>query len=136
MVAQLGRLAATGFSAVLAAISLLGTAGCDSKPAPEPAAKTAAPAPATASIKTPKAEPPRADPAAVRDAALAAAVKAALAADSRLKSFAIDIRAANGSVELFGTVDAKSSREKADKIAAAVEGVRSVNNHLVLVSGS
>ena len=82
------------------------------------------------------AELARVNPAAAADAALAAAVKAALAADSRLKSFAIDVRAANGSVELFGTVDSKSSREKAEKIVAAVDGVKGVKNHLVLVSGS
>lgn len=138
MTIQRGTRAIPGLTAVLVAIGVLAAAGCDNKPAPEPAAKPAVPASASASatIKVPKAEPPRVDPAAARDAALAAAVKAALAADARLKSFAIDIRAANGSVELFGTVDANSSREKAEKIAAAVDGVKSVKNHLVLVSGS
>lgn len=97
----------------------------------------APPAPvAGSSTKGQKAGPPRVESTAAADAALGAAVKAALAADSRLKSFAIDIRPANGAVELFGTVDAKSSQEKAEKIAAAVDGVKLVKNHLVLVSGS
>lgn len=120
--------------AVFAAAAGLGIAGCGKTPAPaEPAKNVAPPAP---SAKSQKAEPPRVDPAAAADAALVAAVKAALAADPRLKSFGIDIRAANGAVELYGTVDAKSSRGKAEKIAAAVEGVKSVRNHIVLVSGS
>ena len=125
-------------AAVMAAIWGLGIAGCEKTSAPEQGAKNVAPpAPIAApSTKIAKPEPARADPAAARDAALAAAVKAAFAADARLKSFAIDIRAENGAVELFGTVDAKSSREKAEKIAAAVDGVKSVKNHLVLVSGS
>ena len=80
--------------------------------------------------------PARIDPAASADSTLAAAVKAALSADSRSKSLAVDVNAANGAVELFGTVDAKSSREKAEKIAAGVAGVKSVKSHLVLVSGS
>ena len=125
-------------TAAMAAILCLGIAGCGKTSAPEETAKNVLPpAPvAGSSTKSQKAEPPRVDPAAAADAALAAAVKAALAADSRLKSFAIDIRAANGAVELFGTVDAKSSREKAEKIAAGVAGVKSVKSHLVLVSGS
>ena len=126
------------FAATMAAISCLGVAGCGKTPAPEEPAKSAAPpAPIAASAaKSQKAEPPRVDPAAAANAAQAAAVRAAFAADSRLKSFAIDVRAANGAVELFGTVDSKSSLEKAERIAAGVAGVKSVKNHLVLVSGS
>jgi hyperosmotically inducible periplasmic protein len=116
----------------------LGIAGCGKELAPaEPAKSAAPPAPiAGPATQSQKPAPQRTDPAAARDAALAAAVNAALAADPRLKSFGIDIRAANGAVELFGTVDSESSREKAGKIAAAVNGVKSVKNHLVLVSGS
>jgi hypothetical protein len=126
------------FTAAVAAIWCLSIAGCGKTSAPEEPAKTVAPpAPVSASpAKSQRAEPPRVDPAAAGNAALVAAVKAALAADSRLKSFAIDIRAANGAVELFGTVDAKFSQTKAEKIAASVDGVKSVKNHLVVVSGS
>jgi hypothetical protein len=126
------------FTATMAAISCLGIAGCGKTPAPEEAAKNVLPpAPVAASAaKSQKAEPPRVDPAAAANATQAAAVKAAFAADSRLKSFAIDVRAANGTVELFGTVDSKSSQQKAEKIAAGVAGVKSVKSHLVLVSGS
>ena len=126
------------FAAAMSAIWSLGISGCGKTPAPEEPAKSKAP-PATIAApaaKSQKAEPPRVDPAAAIDSALAAKVRAAFAADSRLKSFAIDVRAANGSVELFGTVDSKSSREKAEKIATAVDGVKSLKSHLVLVSGS
>lgn len=125
-------------AAAVTAIWSLGIAGCGKTSAPEVPAKSAAPpapivAPAAASQKT---EALHVDPATAADAAQVAAVKAALAADSRLKSFAIDVRAASGLVELFGTVDSKSSRQKAEEIAADVPGVKSVTNHLVLVSGS
>jgi osmotically-inducible protein OsmY len=122
----------------MALISILGIAGCgNTSTLEEPAKSVAPPAPIAASpTKSQKAEPQRVDPASAADRAQAAAVSAAFAADSRLKSFAIDVRAANGTVELFGTVDSESSREKAEKIAARVAGVKSVKNHLVLVSGS
>ena len=125
-------------AAAASAIWSLGVAGCGGTAAPEVPSKSAAVsapivAPAAASAKT---EAPHVDPANAADTAQVEAVKAALAADSRLKSFAIDVRAAGGSVELFGTVDSKSSQQKAEKIAANVPGVKSVKNHLVLVTGS
>jgi len=125
-------------AAAMAATWYLGIAGCGKTSAPEESAKSASPAApiAGSSTKSQKPESPRIDPAAARDAALAAAVKAALAADPRLKSFGIDIRAADGAVELFGTVDTKSSRDKAQKIVAAIDGVKSVKSRIVLVSGS
>jgi len=132
------KIGARTFAVTLTVMSCFGMAGCGKTSAPEDLAKNVAPPEpvATPSTKSQKAESPRTDPAAAADAKLVAAVKAAFAADSRLKSFAIDIRAANGAVELFGTVDAKSSQEKAEKIAAGVAGVKSVRNHLVLVTGS
>ena len=124
---------------VFAAIALsLFVGGCGKTPAPEESAKGAGQsAPdAAAAIKNQAKEPARVDAAGSHNSALAAAVKDALAADARLKTFAIDVRATDGAVELFGTVDAKRNREKAEKIAAAVKGVKSVKNHIVLVSGS
>ena len=125
------------FAAAMAAIGYLGIAGCGKTSAPEqPAKNVAPPAPIAASPAKSEKAAPRVDPAAAANADQAAAVRAAFAADPRLKSFAIDVRAENGTVELFGTVDSKSSREKADKIAAGAAGVKSVKSHLVLVSGS
>lgn len=133
-----GKVCVHAFATAMAAILCLGIAGCGKSTAPEEAAKSApAPAPIAAPVaKRQQAAPPAVLPASAADAARAAAVRAALAADSRLKSFAIDVRAENGSIELFGTVDSKASREKAEKLAAAIDGVNSVKNHLVLVSGS
>lgn len=138
MMIRYRKLGVRTFATNMAVISFLGIAGCGKTSVPEETVKSPAPpAPIAASpTKSPKAEPARVDPTSATDSAQAAAVRAALVADSRLKSFAIDVRAANGAVELFGTVDAKSSREKAERIAAGVAGVKSVKNHLVLVSGS
>ena len=135
---QSGKLDVRVLASATIVIWYLGAAGCGKTPAPEEPAKSAAPAApiAAPAAKSQIAAPPRVDPAAAADAAQAAKVNAAIATDSRLKSFAIDVRAANGAIELFGTVDSKSSREKAEKIAAGVDGVKSVRNHLVLVSGS
>ena len=125
-------------AAGMVAIWYLNIAGCGKTSAPEEPAKSVSPPAAVVapSRQSPNVEPLRISAAAADDDALVAAVKAALAADSRLKSFAIDIRASNGAVELYGTVDVNSSIDKAEKIAAAVDGVKSVKNHLVLVSGS
>src|ERR1019366_2469807 len=90
------KLGVRTFAAAMAAIWCLDIAGCGKTSAPEETAKNVSPpAPDAGSpTKSQKAELARVNPAAAADAALAAAVKAALAADSRLKSFAIDVRAA------------------------------------------
>ncbi len=94
--------------------------------------KTATPSPAPAAGAPKAAEPPGAR----ENAALAGKVKSTLAADPGLKAFAIDVNASGGAVTLFGTVDTRTNREKAAKVASGVEGVKSVRNNLVLVSGS
>lgn len=132
-----GGLGLRAFVAAMAAIGYLQMAGCGKTSAPEePAKNVAPPAPIAASPAKSEEVAPRLDPAAAANADQTAAVRAAFAADPRLKSFAIDVRAEDGTVELFGTVDSKSSREQAEKIAAGVAGVKSVKNHLILVSGS
>ncbi len=103
-----------------------GAAGTDTGKA------TATPSPAPAA-PAPKAAGPSG---ASENAALAAKVKSALAAETALKPLAIDVNASDGAVTLFGTVDTRASREKAAKVAAGVEGVKSVKNNLVLVKGS
>lgn len=96
------------------------------------AGKTGTPSPAPAAVAPKAAEPPGAR----ENAALAAKVKSALAAEPGFKAFAIDVNASVGAVTLFGTVDTRANREKAAKVASGVEGVKSVKNNLVLVSGS
>ncbi len=137
--------------AALATVLVVGLAACEQKsPADKPASgsagvvdkkggaadqdvgKAATPSPAPAAGAPKAAESPGAS----ESTALAAKVKSALAADPAIKSFAIDVNASDGAVTLFGTVDTRANREKAAKVASGVEGVKSVKNNLVLVSGS
>lgn len=73
---------------------------------------------------------------AVADAALAAKVKTALIAEPGLTASAIDVDAKDGVVSLFGTADNTTNRDKAGQVASKVEGVKSVNNKLVIAKGS
>jgi len=70
------------------------------------------------------------------DAALAARVKAALAADSALRSITVDVNATEGVVTLYGTADTPARSHQAVMVAMNVEGVRSVKNEMVIVRGS
>lgn len=74
--------------------------------------------------------------AAVADAAITAKVKSALIAEPGLKSTGIDVVTEKGVVSLFGTTASAASRERATRLAAAVEGVKAVENNLVVVRGS
>jgi len=69
-------------------------------------------------------------------AALAARVVAALRRDPAVGSLGIDVVSADGAVTLFGTAPTPDDREKAAKVAAGVDGVRSVMNNVVIVAGS
>lgn len=73
---------------------------------------------------------------AAADTAQAAKVKAALVATPGLKNLALDVRSSGAEVALFGTVDSKAQRRKAEKVAAQVPGVKSVKNELKIVKGS
>jgi len=135
-------------SAVTAGALALNLAACDQiqslwkSESPKPAAGIVvqpAPQPAEGKIEVAKSgdsrkavEPPKVD----EDAALAAKVKSALGADPVLKFLAIDARASNGVVTLYGTANTRARREKAAKVASGVAGVKSVKNELVIVAGS
>ena len=99
---------------------------------PDTGKAAATPSPAPAAL-APKAAGPSG---ASENAALAGKVKSALAAEPGLKAFAIDVNASGGAITLFGTVDTRANRERAAKLASGVDGVKSVQNNLVLVSGS
>lgn len=73
---------------------------------------------------------------ALDDAATTALVKSALVAEPGLKALTIDVQTANGVVTLYGTTDSSESREKAVHVASKVEGVKSVQDKLVIVKGS
>jgi hyperosmotically inducible protein len=92
-----------------------------SKPAAEPAPK---PAPATPA------------PEENADAALAKKVKSALVADPAVNALEIDVVVSNGVATLYGTAASQKLRQLAATVAAAVPGVKSVNNKLAVAAGS
>lgn len=69
---------------------------------------------------------------AMTDAAIVTKINAALAADDRLKAINIDVKAEDGRVTLSGTAPDAGSQARATTLAQAVEGVRSVDNQLVV----
>jgi hyperosmotically inducible protein len=70
------------------------------------------------------------------DAGITAAVKAALAADPSLSALRIDVDTQDGVVTLKGPAPDEKSRERAGVLAAAPDGVRSVDNQLQLAGAS
>ena len=138
----------------VAAVLVLSLAACGEKPPPatatakidsaaDVAARQAKQAAAEAEKKKTdeakqKADAARmaADAKAAADQGLAAKVKEAIQAGPKLKNMAIDVRALDGEVTLFGTADNEAQRAQAQKIAAGVAGVKSVKNELKVVRGS
>ncbi|HET9403547.1 MAG TPA: BON domain-containing protein [Burkholderiales bacterium] len=126
-------------TALTAAAVALAVSACGDEPRPRP--KVAAKAPPPPAI--PQAEPMKALPdkpvvvdAQAANQELAARVKSALAAEKNLNAHGIDVVAQDGVVTLFGTAETKARRETASRIAAAVTGVKSVDNKLAVVAGS
>jgi len=126
-------------TAVAAALLAFALSGCGQEPPPKPAVKVVpVPTPAAAQDAA-KAEPAKPSAEAARAAAdkeLAGRVKAALGAERTLNAHGIDVVASNGAVTLFGTAETRMKREIAGKVAAGVEGVKSVENKLAIVAGS
>lgn len=69
------------------------------------------------------------------DAAITAKVKTALIGEPDLKALQINVDTANGVVTLSGAVDAPTSIDRATQIAQAIEGVKSVDNRLIVKQG-
>ncbi len=69
---------------------------------------------------------------AVSDATIVTKINAALMADDRLKATKIDVKAEDGRVTLTGTAPDAGSQARATTLASAVNGVRSVDNQLVV----
>jgi len=121
---------------------VLGSCGSDAPP-PKPAPKASAPmqqkaAPAPQAAPAPAVQPaPPAQQAANANPndLLAARVKKALEAGS-LQAAGVDVTAASGVVSLFGTVPSNDEKTRAARLAAKVEGVKSVDNRLVVIRGS
>lgn len=69
---------------------------------------------------------------AVDDATIGTKLKAALAADPELSALKINVDTTQGNVRLRGEVKTITLRRKAEDIARKIEGVRSVDNQLVI----
>lgn len=70
------------------------------------------------------------------DQGIAAAVSAALAADSDVAATNIDVDVQDGVVTLSGVVKSAAARQEAERIARNADGVRSVRNELQVRTGS
>lgn len=69
---------------------------------------------------------------AVTDATITTKIKAALAVDDKLKATSVEVVTTDGRVTLKGTAPDPASLDRASVLAKAVNGVRSVDNRLVL----
>ncbi|WP_162254437.1 BON domain-containing protein [Pelomonas sp. Root1444] len=70
------------------------------------------------------------------DMAITAKVNAALAVDDKLKATQINVDTREGQVTLTGQAPDPQSRERAATLASAVDGVKQVNNQLVVSRNS
>ena len=68
----------------------------------------------------------------VDDTIITTSVKKALLADDLVKSFQISVETVKNVVQLSGFVDTEVQRQAAGRDAAAVSGVRSVHNNLIV----
>lgn len=74
--------------------------------------------------------------AAVSDTAIAATVKARLMREDGIKSTEIHVTSTNGVVTLEGTVSSADTKAAAEAAAMSVEGVKSVDNNLLISENS
>lgn len=73
---------------------------------------------------------------AVSDATITASVNAKLAGDSELSMLRINVDTVDGKVALRGNAPSPAARDRATQLASSVDGVRSVENQLVIGSKS
>jgi hyperosmotically inducible periplasmic protein len=66
------------------------------------------------------------------DAAITVAVNSALMKDDKLSALHIDVKSVDGHVVLDGSAPDADARQRASKLARAVDGVKSVDNRLAL----
>jgi hyperosmotically inducible protein len=64
------------------------------------------------------------------DTATTSEIKAKLLADENVPSRMVKVETTDGVVQLSGTVESKAQSERAESIAKAVDGVKSVKNDL------
>ncbi len=68
----------------------------------------------------------------VDDATITTKVKAKIAEDGIMRGIAISVETFEGNVTLTGAVDTNAQRDRAEKLAKNTEGVRKVNNLIML----
>ncbi|MNT20998.1 Osmotically-inducible protein Y precursor [compost metagenome] len=85
---------------------------------------------ATADVKEAAKDATAAVTATVDDAAITASVSAGLAKDPDLSAIKIDVDTKGGAVSLKGPAPTAAAKSRAEEIAKAVQGVKSVNNQL------
>jgi hyperosmotically inducible protein len=123
----------------LLALLAIVLSGCGKEAPPKPTVQ-AVPVPAApAQQEAAKAEAEKMAAQAARAAAdkeLAGRVKTALLAERSINAHGIDVVAKDGAVTLYGTAETRMRREMAEKVAARVAGVKSVENKLAIVAGS
>ena len=73
---------------------------------------------------------------AVNDATITASVNAKLASDKELSALRINVDTVDGRVALRGSAPTPAARDRATQLASSVDGVRSVENQLVVSSKS
>lgn len=69
---------------------------------------------------------------AVDDVTIGTKLKAALAADPELSALKINVDTTQGAVRLRGEVKSMALRRKAEDLARKIEGVKSVDNQLII----
>lgn len=69
---------------------------------------------------------------AVDDVTIGTKLKAALAADPELSALKINVDTTQGAVKLKGEVKTIALRRKAEELARGIEGVKSVDNQLMI----
>ncbi|MDF3057144.1 MAG: transport-associated protein [Rariglobus sp.] len=68
----------------------------------------------------------------IDNSAITAKVKSALTSDDVVKAREINVDTFRGTVSLSGFVSTSAEKERAERIAASIEGVREVKNNIVV----
>ena len=68
----------------------------------------------------------------IDDSAITSKVKTSILADSKLKVFQINVKTFKGTVQLSGFVDSSEMASRAAEVARTVNGVKTVNNSLIV----
>ncbi|NLF54102.1 MAG: BON domain-containing protein [Thauera phenolivorans] len=68
----------------------------------------------------------------IDDAAITASIKARHAQDDLVRAFVIEVETVGGEVQLSGFTASPEEKERAEKLALGVDGVRAVRNDIVV----